>query len=259
MREPRIRPTPTSRAHNFLQPLAPHVQVILSSSRCRRRGAVFDWTRETPGIRETSSSGTPPSSRRATRPTRSATSSSRWPALVFVFWFGAWSRRVAYTVIFGKLKDIGIRQSLSVFAQYVVIVIGVLLTLTAIGFDVTTLTVFAASLGVGIGFGLQNVVNNFISGLLLLVERPLRIGDIVTVGTNSGTVQPDRHPFHAHEDVRRVRPHRAELGADLGHVHQLDAHQLADARPDHGRHRLRRRSGRGDPASSSTSSTITPA
>lgn len=109
-------------------------------------------------------------------------------AFVLVFWFAAWSRRIAYTVVLRQVKDIGIRQSLSVFAQYVVIVIGVLLTLTAIGFDVTTLTVFAASLGVGIGFGLQNVVNNFISGILLLVERPLRLGDIVTVGTASGTV-----------------------------------------------------------------------
>jgi len=109
-------------------------------------------------------------------------------AVGFVFWFGAWSRRITYTVVLRKVKDIGIRQSLSVFAQYVVIVIGVLLTLTAIGFDVTTLTVFAASLGVGIGFGLQNVVNNFISGILLLVERPLRLGDIVTVGGASGTV-----------------------------------------------------------------------
>ena len=109
-------------------------------------------------------------------------------AFVFVFWIAAWSRRVAYSVFLQKVKDIGIRQSLSVFAQYVVIVIGVLITLSAIGFDVTTLTVFAASLGVGIGFGLQNVVNNFISGLLLLVERPLRLGDIVTVGGASGTV-----------------------------------------------------------------------
>ncbi len=109
-------------------------------------------------------------------------------AFALVFWFAAWSRRITYTVVLRKVKDIGIRQSLSVFAQYVVIVIGVLLTLTAVGFDVTTLTVFAASLGVGIGFGLQNVVNNFISGILLLVERPLRLGDIVTVGGSSGTV-----------------------------------------------------------------------
>ncbi len=109
-------------------------------------------------------------------------------ALLAVFWIGGWSRRVSYTVLYRRIRDLGIRQSLSVFTQYVVIVIGLLLTLSAIGFDVTTLTVFAASLGVGIGFGLQNVVNNFISGILILIERPLRIGDIVTVSANTGTV-----------------------------------------------------------------------
>ena len=57
-----------------------------------------------------------------------------------------------------------------------------------IGLDLTALTVFAASIGVGIGFGLQNVVNNFISGILLLAERPLRVTDIVTIGGETGEV-----------------------------------------------------------------------
>ena len=59
-----------------------------------------------------------------------------------------------------------------------------------IGLDLTALTVFAASIGVGIGFGLQNVVNNFISGILLLAERPLRVTDIVTIGGETGEVTP---------------------------------------------------------------------
>ncbi|MCF3932713.1 mechanosensitive ion channel [Acuticoccus sp. M5D2P5] len=173
---------------NFLQPLTRAGQVLLLVIAIAVAARIFEWTSETPGIHQfltfwnwrlfdvgTSSYGV-------------GSVVVAAAALVFVFWLGAWCRRVAYTVVFGRLKDIGIRQSLSVFAQYVVIVLGVLLTLSAVGFDVTTLTVFAASLGVGIGFGMQNVVNNFISGLLLLVERPLRLGDIVTVGANSGTV-----------------------------------------------------------------------
>lgn len=174
--------------HNFLNPLARALQVVLGIVAVAVAAQVFGWTRGTPGISEALAVWN------AELFSVGATAYSvgsivlAVAAFAFVFWFAAWSRRVAYTVVFGTLKDIGIRQSLSVFAQYVVIVIGVLLTLTAVGFDVTTLTVFAASLGVGIGFGLQNVVNNFISGLLLLVERPLRIGDIVTVGTNSGVV-----------------------------------------------------------------------
>ncbi|WP_108661882.1 mechanosensitive ion channel domain-containing protein [Acuticoccus kandeliae] len=173
---------------NFLQPLTRAGQVFLSAVAIGVTARIFQWTAETPGIRQFLA---------VWNYQLFSVESSAYSvgsviiaiaALVFVFWLGAWCRRVAYTVVFGRLKDIGIRQSLSVFAQYVVVVIGILVTLTIVGFDVTTLTVFAASLGVGIGFGMQNVVNNFISGLLLLVERPLRLGDIVTVGANSGTV-----------------------------------------------------------------------
>ncbi|MBJ3777433.1 mechanosensitive ion channel domain-containing protein [Acuticoccus mangrovi] len=173
---------------NFLQPLNRLLQVLLALVAIAVAAHIFGWSQETPGISQLVE---------VWRTTVFSVGGQGYSignvliataAFVFVFWAAAWTRRVAYTVIFRHLKDIGIRQSLSVFAQYVVIVLGVLLTLSAVGFDVTTLTVFAASLGVGIGFGLQNVVNNFISGLLLLVERPLRLGDIVTVGANSGTV-----------------------------------------------------------------------
>jgi potassium efflux system protein len=188
----RIREEDPARAyfvrHNFLNPLAWALQVVLCVIAVAVAARVFGWTDETPGIREALAVWHTTLFTVGETPYSVGSVVIAAAAFVFVFWLAAWCRRIAYTVVFRKLKDIGIRQSLSVFAQYVVIVIGVLLTLTAIGFDVTTLTVFAASLGVGIGFGLQNVVNNFISGVLLLVERPLRIGDIVTVGTNSGVV-----------------------------------------------------------------------
>jgi len=188
----RIRQDDPARAYfvrqNFLQPAKITGIIVLVVLAAGVATQVFEWTPDTLVIKE---------SLAAWRYSLFSIGTTRYTlgslvllaaALVFVFWAAAWSKRIAYTVFFGKLKDIGIRQSLSVFAQYVVILIGVLLTLSAVGFDVTTLTVFAASLGVGIGFGLQNLVNNFISGILLLVERPLRIGDIVTVGTTSGTV-----------------------------------------------------------------------
>ncbi|MEM8852747.1 MAG: mechanosensitive ion channel domain-containing protein [Pseudomonadota bacterium] len=174
---------------NVMKPLYHIGQVILVIVALVVAAEIFDWSRQTPGIRQALG---------LWNTTLFSVGSANYSigsvvlaaaALVFVFWIAAWSRRIAYSVVLRRLKDIGIRQSLSVFAQYVVIVVGVLLTLSIIGFDVTTLTVFAASLGVGIGFGLQNVVNNFISGLLLLVERPLRLGDIVTVAGSSGTVE----------------------------------------------------------------------
>lgn len=68
-------------------------------------------------------------------------------------------------------------------------VFGVLFALNHIGFDMTALTAVGAVLGVGIGFGLQNLANNFISGLVLLFERPIQVGDFVEVSGVLGTVQ----------------------------------------------------------------------
>ena len=101
---------------------------------------------------------------------------------------GAWVKRISFQLAFGRVRDHGLRQALATLTQYVVMVCGVLLALQVAGLDLTTLMVFTASLGVGIGFGLQNIVNNFISGILLLVERPLRVGDVVTVGSHEGEV-----------------------------------------------------------------------
>jgi potassium efflux system protein len=112
-------------------------------------------------------------------------------ALVLVaaaFYVGGWSQQVSYNLTYRRVRDAGLRQALATFTHYVVIVAGVLLALRIIGFDLTTLTVFAASLGVGIGFGLQNIINNFVSGVLLLAERPLKVGDFVSIGSNLGSV-----------------------------------------------------------------------
>jgi potassium-dependent mechanosensitive channel len=111
-------------------------------------------------------------------------------ALVFaiVVWLGQWTRAVTYRWLYSGIGDLGARHSLSVFTQYAIVLVGVLITLNMLGLNLTTLTVFAGAVGVGIGFGLQNIANNFISGLLLLVERPLRSGDIVQIGSNEGEI-----------------------------------------------------------------------
>jgi len=101
---------------------------------------------------------------------------------------GPWVKQVSFQLAYGRVRDRGLRQALATLTQYVVMVCGVLLALEVSGLNLTTLLVFTASLGVGIGFGLQNIVNNFISGILLLVERPLRVGDVVTVGSHEGEV-----------------------------------------------------------------------
>ena len=108
--------------------------------------------------------------------------------LLLVFYVGRWAREVTYGWVYAKIRDLGIRNSLSVFTQYAVVVIGLLIALNILGINLTSLTVFAGALGVGIGFGLQNIANNFISGIILLAERPVRTKDWVTIGDKEGKV-----------------------------------------------------------------------
>ena len=75
--------------------------------------------------------------------------------------------------------DPGLRNSMASLAYYAVVVLGLLIAVSVAGFDLTNLAIIAGALSVGIGFGLQNIVNNFISGLILLFERPIKVGDVV--------------------------------------------------------------------------------
>jgi small-conductance mechanosensitive channel len=82
----------------------------------------------------------------------------------------------------------GITYAISSLLNYVIVALGFLFAVGALGLDLTKVTVLAGALGVGIGFGLQSVVNNFVSGLILLFERPVHVGDIIEVGDISGEV-----------------------------------------------------------------------
>lgn len=108
--------------------------------------------------------------------------------LYAIYRLGSLIRSFSYHLLFSHIHDAGIRNSLSAFCQYFVTTLGFLISLKVIGIDLTTLAVFAGALGVGIGFGLQNLVNNFISGILLLIERPLRNGDYVIINGQEGEV-----------------------------------------------------------------------
>lgn len=84
--------------------------------------------------------------------------------------------------------DSGVRDSLEKFVRYLIIVIGILFSMDNLGVSINSLAAVGAVLMVGIGFGLQNIAQNFISGLILLIERPIKVGDIVEVGDTSGRV-----------------------------------------------------------------------
>ena len=75
----------------------------------------------------------------------------------------------------------GVRHSIGKLIHYVIICVGFFVALSTLGFEISKLTIMVSALGVGIGFGLQGVVNNFVSGLILLFERPIRVGDSVEI------------------------------------------------------------------------------
>lgn len=84
--------------------------------------------------------------------------------------------------------DSGLRYTLSRVTYYIIVTIGLLISFQFVGIDLSSLAVIFGLLSVGIGFGLQNITNNFISGLIVLFERPISVGDRVEVGGVEGDV-----------------------------------------------------------------------
>lgn len=110
--------------------------------------------------------------------------------LVAVFWLSSRTKRFLFTNL---LANSGLNRSLqyalSQIISNAVLVVGVILVLENTGINLGALAVFAGAVGVGVGVGLQGIASNFISGLIILAERPITIGDRVEVGTTAGQVQ----------------------------------------------------------------------
>jgi small-conductance mechanosensitive channel len=82
----------------------------------------------------------------------------------------------------------GVRMSIGKLVHYALILVGFLAAVVTLGFDLKNVTIIGGALGIGVGFGLQNIVNNFVSGIILLFERPIKMGDYIQFGQQWGRV-----------------------------------------------------------------------
>ncbi|WP_160148353.1 mechanosensitive ion channel domain-containing protein [[Leptolyngbya] sp. PCC 7376] len=87
------------------------------------------------------------------------------------------------------IPDRGMQDAIATLIQFVLMGLGLFILLQAWGIDLSALAIIASVLGVGLGFGLQHIANNFISGWILLIERPVQVGDFINLGDVMGTVE----------------------------------------------------------------------
>ncbi len=85
--------------------------------------------------------------------------------------------------------DVGARDAIKKLIHYSLLFIGIMMAVSVIGLNLTSFAFLTGALGIGVGFGLQNIVNNFVSGLMLLFERPFKVGDMVVIDNETGTVR----------------------------------------------------------------------
>lgn len=85
-------------------------------------------------------------------------------------------------------EDIGVRQAIGTMVRYIFMLLGLFVLIQSSGIDLSGLALLGGALGVGIGFGLQNITNNFVSGIVILLERPVKVGDRIEVGGTTGDV-----------------------------------------------------------------------
>ena len=127
--------------------------------------------------------------------TISKTEITIWTILYFIFLTfilfyitGKLRKWIVYNLLAKSKIDLGVRVAVGTIFRYVVLTIGLIIVLQTVGIDLSTVTILAGALGIGIGFGLQNITNNLVSGIIILFERPIKVGDRVEIGNVSGDV-----------------------------------------------------------------------
>lgn len=123
------------------------------------------------------------------------TSLTLWTFIYFIilawllFYITAKLRKwMVYKVLSESKIELGVRLAVGTIIRYGILVLGLIIVIQTVGIDLSAITILAGALGVGIGFGLQNVTNNLVSGIIILFERPIKVGDRIQVGDVFGDV-----------------------------------------------------------------------
>lgn len=111
------------------------------------------------------------------------------------------SNALQWRVMKSEMLDASFKIAITKLGKFTLLTVAVLIAMIAAGIDLTAFAVFGGALGVGIGLGLQRIVSNFVSGIILAFEGSIRPGDVITMGTTYGTVQA----LHARHIVVRTR------------------------------------------------------
>jgi small-conductance mechanosensitive channel len=110
-------------------------------------------------------------------------------SIILLFYLSAKVKSLLVNRVFVRyMAHQGTRIAIGSIIRYVIVFLGLIIILQSAGIDLTSVTVLAGALGVGIGFGLQNITNNFVSGIVILFERPIKEGDRIEVGDTHGRV-----------------------------------------------------------------------
>lgn len=110
-------------------------------------------------------------------------------ALFLLFFLSAKIKQLLVKKVFPRYKlDIGVSHSIATIIRYLLIIVGLIIIFQASGINLSALGLMVGALGVGIGFGLQSITNNFISGIIILFERPIKVGDRIELDDLSGNI-----------------------------------------------------------------------
>lgn len=144
--------------------------------------------------------------------------------LVVVLWISA---AIEKRLLRGSGDDLSIRKIAANLVRVVLLFVGLLVALSAVGIDLTALSVLGGALGVGLGFGLQKIAANYVSGFVILAERSLRIGDMVKIDTFEGRITDIRTRYTV---VRSLAGREAIVPNEMLITQRVENASLADPR-----------------------------